>query len=150
MAESGPAGPGFSGPAAYGCPIFVRYWEADQQGVVYHSHYLVWCEIGRTDFIRRLGMPYADMERQGMRLAVAEATLRYHAGATYDDLVRVETTLVEARSRAIIFDYVIRHAERGQVLATARTTLVSIDRDGRTVSMRPEVRALLQQALEAA
>ena len=70
-----------------------RYAETDQMGIVYHSHYLVWCEVGRTDYIRRIGMPYAELEKQGMRLAVSDASLRFHAPARYDDLVRVETSV---------------------------------------------------------
>jgi acyl-CoA thioester hydrolase len=55
----------------------VRYAETDQMGVVYHANYLVWCEIGRTELMRELGYAYADIERGGIRLAVAEASLRY-------------------------------------------------------------------------
>jgi acyl-CoA thioester hydrolase len=119
-------------------------------GVVYHSHYLVWCEMGRTDYIRRLGVTYAQMEAEGMKLAVSEASLRYHAGAKYDDLIRVETTLTDVRSRSIGFDYVIRHSESGRQLVSARTSLISIDGSGRTVALRSDVRALLQQAGESA
>jgi acyl-CoA thioester hydrolase len=125
----------------------VRYAETDQMGVVYHSHYLVWCEIGRTDFIRSLGTSYADMERAGIRLAVADASLRYHAPARYDDVIRVETALTDVRSRAITFDYLIRNAETGERLVTARTTLVCIDRDGRPVALSPLVRETLQRAV---
>ena len=50
----------------------VRYSETDQMGVVYHAEYLVWCEVGRTDFIRGLGLPYAELERRG-RLQRASA-----------------------------------------------------------------------------
>src|SRR5215216_1852797 len=103
----------------------VRYAETDKMGVVYHANYLVWCEIGRTDYIRTLGMRYADMERQGVRLAVAEASMRSHAGARYDDMIRVETVLTEVRSRTITFDYVITNADTGAKLVTASTVLVS-------------------------
>ena len=51
----------------------VRYAETDQMGVVYHANYLVWCEMGRTDFIRQLGVPYAELERSGVSLAVNHA-----------------------------------------------------------------------------
>ena len=61
--------------------VRVRYAETDQMGVAYHANYLVWCEVGRTDFIRHLGVTYAEMERRGVRLAVADAHLRYHASA---------------------------------------------------------------------
>ena len=127
----------------------VRYAETDQMGVVYHSEYLVWCEIGRTEFIRSLGLPYAEMERRGVRLAVADASIRYHAPARYDDLVRVETTLSEVRSRAITFDYVIRHAESGARLATARTLLVSLDLGARPVPLSTELRELLRRGVAA-
>src|SRR5262249_34503258 len=59
----------------------VRYAETDQMGVVYHTNYLIWCEVGRTDFIRARGMSYADMERDGVGLAVSELTARFHSAA---------------------------------------------------------------------
>jgi len=124
----------------------VRYSETDQMGVVYHAEYLVWCEVGRTDFIRALGLPYAELERRGTALAVAEATIRYHAPARYDDLIHVETRLVEVRSRAITFDYLIRNAESRDRLATARTLLVSLDPSGRPIPMPAEIRTLLENA----
>jgi acyl-CoA thioester hydrolase len=125
----------------------VRYAETDQMGVVYHSNYLIWCEIGRTDYIRGLGTPYAELERNGVALAVSEASLRCHAPARYDDVVRVETSLTEVRSRTVTFDYVIAHAGTGARLATARTILVSLDRDGRVAALPPNVRAFLSNGV---
>ncbi|HUF27569.1 MAG TPA: thioesterase family protein [Gemmatimonadaceae bacterium] len=124
----------------------VRYAETDQMGVVYHANYLVWCEIGRTDFIRELGITYAAMERDGIMLAVADASLRFHAPARYDDPIRVETTIADVRSRAVTFDYVILNAGSGARLATARTTLVSLDRAGKLVPLPSPVRELLSAA----
>jgi acyl-CoA thioester hydrolase len=116
-------------------------------GVVYHAEYLVWCEVGRTDYIRALGMPYSDLERRGTVLAVAEASIRYHAPARYDDLIRVETRLTEVRSRAITFEYLIRNGATGERLATARTLLVSLDPSGKPVPMPSDVRALMERAI---
>ena len=121
----------------------VRYAETDQMGVVYYANYLIWCEIGRTEFIRGHGMSYAELERRGVFLAVSEASLRYHAPARYDDRIRVDTTLVQVRSRAIDFDYLIFNAESGERLATARTSLVSLDRHGRPTALPSEFRAAL-------
>ncbi|MBI1809322.1 MAG: acyl-CoA thioesterase [Gemmatimonadetes bacterium] len=126
----------------------VRYAETDQMGVVYHANYLVWCEIGRTDLIRRLGMSYADMEREGVMLAVSDVHLRLHASARYDDEVRVETRLVDARSRGVTFDYDITRRPDGARLATARITLVSIAAAGRPASMPAPIRAMLASAVE--
>lgn len=112
-------------------------------GVVYHAEYLAWCEMGRTEYIRSLGMSYADMERMGVPLAVAEATIRYHAPARYDDMIRVSTVLTRLGSRGLTFDYVIADAGSGQRLATASTTLVALDAAGKSATIPPDIRALL-------
>jgi acyl-CoA thioester hydrolase len=122
----------------------VRYAESDQMGVVYHTNYLVWCEVGRTELIRALtGMSYAQIEREGVALAVAEASIRYHGAARYDDLVRVRTTLVDSRSRTVTFDYLITQADTGERLASARTVLISLDDRGRPTAMPPAIRERL-------
>ena len=128
--------------------VRVRYAETDQMGVAYHANYLVWCEVGRTDFIRQLGVTYAEMERQGVRLAVADAQLRYHASARYDDIVRIETRLTATQSRSVTFGYeLIRVAAPGALngvrLASASTMLISISPEGRPVAMPSHFRELL-------
>lgn len=132
--------------------VRVRYAETDQMGVAYHANYLVWCEVGRTDFIRELGVTYAEMERRGVLLAVSEASLRFHASARYDDLVRIETRLTGVRSRMVAFDYELSRvaADGSEVtrLASARTELVSLGRAGRPVAMPTEFRTLLESAVE--
>ena len=125
----------------------VRYPETDQMGVVYHANYLHWCDIGRTEYLRARGATYADLERNGMLLAVSEANIRYHASARYDQIVRIETTLRDVRSRALTFDYSILHAESGTRLVTASTVLLSLDNGGRPVKLPLETRALLQRDL---
>lgn len=134
-------------PLTNATELRVRYAETDRMGVVYNANYLIWCEVGRVEFMRALGGSYAELEAQGYGLAVAEATVRYLAPARFDDLVRIETTLVGVRSRAVTFDYLILHAETGTRLATARTALVSIDGAGRPIAMPPEFRAKLEAAL---
>jgi len=112
----------------------VRYSETDQMGVVYHANYLIWCEMARTNLIRIRGRSYADLEREGLFLAVADASIRYHAPARYDDLVRTEAWVEEIRSRTVTFGYrVSRTTVSGdrQRLAMAKTTLVALDRDSR-------------------
>ncbi|HET7234047.1 MAG TPA: thioesterase family protein [Longimicrobium sp.] len=119
-----------------------RYAETDQMGVVYHANYLPWCEIGRTDLIRRVWRPYAELEAEGVMLAVTEVNLRYHASARYDDLIRVVTTVAQARSRGVVFEYQILRVEKdGSTtrLVSARTDLISIDRSGAPVRLPPEV-----------
>jgi acyl-CoA thioester hydrolase len=124
----------------------VRYAETDQMGVVYHANYLVWCEIGRTDLIRQLGVSYAELERGGVGLAVIDASIRYHTAARYDDLIRVRTTLTDVRSRTVTFEYRIEDATTGLRLASATTTLASLNREGKLVTLPAHVRTLMANA----
>jgi len=129
---------------AHDLELRVRYAETDQMGVVYHANYLVWCEMGRTDFIRRCGVSYAEMEQGGISLAVSELSARYHAAARYDQLIRVRTRLGEVRSRMISFDYLISNAVTEKRLVSAHTTLISLDRGGKPVALPAELRRLLR------
>lgn len=124
--------------------VRVRYAETDQMGVVYHSNYLIWCEVGRTDFLRQQGMSYSDMEKAGLGLTVSEFSVRLHASARYDDLVRVATTLTEVKSRLVTFEYLLTNATTGERLATARTSLVSISPQGRPIAMPAQIRGALE------
>lgn len=116
-------------PAEGEVRLRVRYAETDQMGVVYHANYLVWCEIGRTELMRQLGFAYAEVEAAGIRLAVAEASLRYGQAARYDDPILVRTRVSAAQSRTITFAYeVFREGGAEPVLlATATTKLIAID-----------------------
>ncbi|MFI5248428.1 MAG: acyl-CoA thioesterase [Gemmatimonadales bacterium] len=124
----------------------VRYAETDQMGVVYHANYLIWCEAGRTEYIRAAGTPYAQIERDGVALAVVDVTMRCHAPARYDEMIRVETSLTEVKSRTLTFDYVIKRAETGERLVSARTVLASIDSQGRITTFPSAVRERLERA----
>jgi acyl-CoA thioester hydrolase len=122
----------------------VRYAETDQMGVVYHANYLVWCEVARTEYLRVRGVTYRELEEQGVALAVVEARIRFHSSARYDDLVRVECWVRDAASRRVSFGYAVRLASSGELLATAQTALIALNRD-RAVARVPEhVRDLLE------
>ena len=125
----------------------VRYAETDQMGVVYHANYLIWCEVGRTDFIRALGTPYAEFEREGVSLAIAEVALRYHGSARYDDVIRVTTQLTHLRSRAMTFSYRITNSTSGQLLVSGTTGLVALAANGKPTTVPPHMRTLLHSAL---
>jgi acyl-CoA thioester hydrolase len=115
-----------------------RYAETDQMGIIHHANYLAWCEIGRTDLIRRLYKSYAEVEKEGVLLPVTDVSLRYHASARYDELVRVTTWVDQLRSRAVAFAYLVERVEAdgsATRLVTARTVLTPIGRDGRPCAL---------------
>ena len=127
----------------------VRYSETDQMGVAYHGHYLAWCEMARTEHMRRLGVRYRDLEGRGVRLAVSEAQVRYAKSARYDDPVRVTAWLTEVASRRIVFGYRLVRTDDGAELATASTALVSLDAGGKPARLPAEVLAQLETLVDA-
>jgi acyl-CoA thioester hydrolase len=127
----------------------VRYSETDQMGIAYHGHYLAWCEMARTEHMRRLGVRYRDLEDRGVRLAVSEAQVRFAKSARYDDPVRVTAWLTDVASRRIVFGYRIERTDDGAELATASTALVSVDASGRPSRLPAEVLAHLESLADA-
>lgn len=121
----------------------VRYAETDQMRVAYHTHYLVWCEVARTDHMRRRGVTYRELEGQGLRLAVVEASVRYRQPACYDDLLSVRCWAREVASRRVVFGYAIDRPADGLLLATAHTALITLDAAHRLSSMPDLVRSRL-------
>ena len=123
--------------------VRVRYGETDQMGVAYHAHYLVYCELARTEHMRRLGVRYRDLEERGFKLAVSEASLRYARPARYDDLLKVTAWLADVGSRRVVFRYRVER-DAGDLLCTAETALVSLDRDNRPTRMPDEVLQIMK------
>ncbi len=111
----------------------MRFAETDQMGVAHHSAYVVWLEAARVEWLRARGLSYREMEAGGVSLAVSGLELHYRASARFDDLLTVETTLTEARSRR--FKYVYRILRGDTLLATATTLHTPTDRQGRAVRL---------------
>ncbi|MCP1306170.1 MULTISPECIES: acyl-CoA thioesterase [Paenibacillus] len=126
----------------------VRYQETDQMGVVYHANYLNWFEVGRTEMIRELGMPYQALETRGLLLPVIEADLKFRSPARYDDLVTIDTKVVELTSLRIRFAYEIKRGE--ELLVTGGTQHVWLNQDWKPVRIDrevPDLYALLAKAM---
>ena len=116
--------------------IRVRYAETDQMGVVYYANYFVWFEIGRVELMRSLGFKYRELEEQDQCfLPVVEANCRYRAPARYDDVLTLETRVLNQRTSMIRFGYRLlrempnRTGEQGPaLLAEGETVHVVVDR----------------------
>lgn len=111
----------------------VRYSETDQMGTYYNSRVLEWFECGRTELIRVLGKPYAQWERQGVRLPLIEAHVEYLGKAGYDDLLRMTTTVRLAGKARLRFDVAIEHAADSQPVCRGYTVHAIVGRDGRPI-----------------
>mgnify|MGYP001049605885 CR=1 FL=1 len=106
--------------------IRVRYGETDQMGVVYHGNYALYLEMGRIEWLRKLGISYKKMEEAGIMLPVVSLNINYKKSVGYDDLINVKTQLKNTPTAKIEFEYEITN-EAGEILTTAETTLVFID-----------------------
>lgn len=140
------------GPQWTRTPLRVRYPETDRMGVVYHAHYLVWFELGRTELMRQRGCAYADLEnRDGIFFPVVETTVRYHLSARYDDELVVCTRLDHVGGASVRFDYrLLRPAPQGAgpTLASGYTVHAAVGREGRLCRLPEVLRERLRRSME--
>jgi acyl-CoA thioester hydrolase len=120
--------------SAHTVSIRVRYAETDQMGVVYYANFFIWFELGRIELMRSLGFTYKDLEQQEKCfLPVVEANCRYRSPARYDELLTLETRVLNLRTSVVRFGYrLLRAAEQGSsaapvLLAEGETVHVVVD-----------------------
>src|SRR5205823_752435 len=109
----------------------VRYAETDQMAIAHHANYIVWFEIGRTDFCRAAGFPYKEIEERGLILVVTEVVCRYRAPYRYDDEVVIRTSIAEAASRRMKFAYELLDGAGERLHATGMSSHVWVSRETR-------------------
>lgn len=112
--------------------------------VVYHTHYLVWFEIGRTELMRELGCDYGSLEdANGIYFPLREVGARYHAPARYDDVLDVHTVLSSVGGASVRFDYKVLRRRESRLLVTGFTQHAAVGAEGRPRRLPPEVRRRL-------
>jgi acyl-CoA thioester hydrolase len=93
--------------------VRVRYPEVDRMNVVHHSNHPIWFEIGRTELMRDLGIPYSGLEAENLFMPVIELGVRYHGSVRYDEEVEIESFIEELKGARIRFGYrIVRPADR--------------------------------------
>ncbi|HLV41732.1 MAG TPA: thioesterase family protein [Brumimicrobium sp.] len=110
----------------------VRYSETDQMGYCYYGNYAQYFEVGRVEALRELGMSYKIVEEKGYMLPVSSYNVKYISPAYYDDLLTITTKIIDLKGVRLYFSYDITN-EKGQLVSTADTTLVFVDKK----TMRP-------------
>jgi len=116
--------------------VRVRYAETDKMGIVHHSNYLVWFELGRSEFCRSRGFSYLEMEeKENALMVVAEVYCRYKSPAHYEDVLTVRTSVAEIRSRSLRFIYEIYRDTDQKLLAEGETLHVVTDKNKKVRSL---------------
>ena len=121
----------------YNSKIRVRYGETDQMGIVYHGNYAQYLEIGRIEWLRSLGISYKEMEDKGVILPVVSLSLKFKKSAVYDEVINVRTQLNKTPTALLDFDYKITN-EKGELLSTANTVLVFVDKSTKRPTRCPQ------------
>ncbi len=128
---------------AHTTEIKVRYAETDKMGIVYYANYLVWFEVGRTEYLLAQGLDYVDVEKEGLYMAVVEARCVYKSPARYGDILIVETWPQKVKNSSLEFGYRIVRAKDRKLLAEGMTAHVLIDKDIRPRKIPEKIRELL-------
>jgi acyl-CoA thioester hydrolase len=109
----------------------VRYSETDQMGTFYNSRALEWFEVARTELMRSIGLPYAQMEQRGALLPLVEAHVKYQGRARYDDALRIDTSVAMEGKASLRFEYRIVHAQSAAAVASGYTVHAITDPTGK-------------------
>jgi acyl-CoA thioester hydrolase len=127
----------------------VRYAETDKMGVVYHSNFIVWFEVGRVELLRALGFSYRDMEREDdCHIAVVDVRCRYKAPARYDDEILIRTRLKNMRDSLLHFTYELVRATDGTLLAEGETTHIVVNANFEKTALPEKYRAAFEKSMK--
>ena len=127
--------------------IRVIYADTDAMGIVYHTNYIKWFEVGRNEYLRELGYPYARLESEKIWLPVAGVECSYKAPAKYDDLLEISAWVSELKAATVVIHYEIRKKETGELLVTGSTRHAVTDNKLKPVRLKthnPELYNLME------
>lgn len=117
----------------------VRYKDTDQMGLVYYANYFVWFEVGRSEFLRSLGMSYKSLEQSEIFLPVIEAYCEYKFPARYDDELKVVAALKMLQEVRLGFQYdIFKTGEEDTLLASGETIHAFVNQKGRPLVLRKQ------------
>lgn len=122
--------------------IRVIYADTDAMGVVYHTNYIKWFEVGRCELLRSIGYPYAKLEEAGLLLPVAECGCKYKLPAVYDDLLEITARIADMKGATVTLEYEIRRQSSRELLVTGFTKHAVTDPQFKPVRLRDRNRGL--------
>lgn len=115
----------------------VRYKDTDQMGIMHHSNYIVIYEMARTEWLREMGLPYAEFERRGIMSPIIEVKAKYRYSAFYDEVLTVKLTMEELPAARLVIGSEV-YNEQGKLINTGEVTLGFMHADTRRPCRAPE------------
>lgn len=129
--------------------VIVRYAETDRMGIVHHSVYPIWYELARTDFIKKIGMTYSNMEKKGIMTPLVELTSRYIKPANYEDELDIKVRVSKISPARIIFAYEVYHDK--ELINTGTTMHAWTGKDLKPLNLKkvnPEIYRKIEATME--
>jgi acyl-CoA thioester hydrolase len=121
----------------------IRYQETDQMGIVYYANFFVYFEMGRTEFLRNLGLPYAELEKEQIYFPVTETYCRYRSPAHYDDVLIIQSWVSELKHATVKFSYKIVREGDNNLIAEGFAKLACLNASRKPTSVPEKLRKLL-------
>lgn len=128
--------------------IRVIYADTDAMGIVYHTNYLKWFEIGRTELMRKMGVIYAKLEADGYNLPLTEVRCHYLAPARYDDIILIETKIGYFRRANVKFEYIIWNEKKDNILVEGYSVHAFTNNRGKMVKPPKEIAEKFKESME--
>lgn len=128
-----------------------QYYETDRMGIIHHSNYIRWFEEARIDLMEQAGMPYANLEREGIMGAVVEARCQYRGMVRFGDTVQIQAELVKYNGAAMTLRYEIRNRSTMELCCEGETKHCFLDKNMKLVSLKkanPEYHQLFLSLME--
>lgn len=116
--------------------IEVRYAETDQMGIAHHSSYPIWFEVARTEFIKKVGISYTDVEKQGVITPLTGLECKYKKAAFYEDQLQIHVTLTRLTPVRLEFSYKVTRED--ELIATGKTSHGMVGKDMKPVNVKKE------------
>lgn len=126
-----------------------QYYETDMMGVIHHSNYIRWFEEARVDLLGKLGMPYKDMEDQGIIIPVLSASAEYKSMVRYGDTVYITPKLTSLTAVRMTMEYQVTDKVSGELRTVGSTSHAFLNRSLKPVALKKAHRAIYDMLLEA-
>ena len=127
----------------------VRFVETDMMGVVHHSNYFRWFEMGRVEYLRQAGILLTELMADGIVFPITHVDCQYKASAKFDDRIRIESTLEDVSPVKMVFTYRIVKEVDETLLAAGSTQNVFTDNNGKIIRLSSKYYSKLQISCES-
>lgn len=128
--------------------IVVRYAETDRMGIVHHSVYPIWYEAARTEAIKKIGMSYSNLEKNGIMTPLVELNCRYISPAEYEDVLRIEVEISKLTPARVVFNYKVYKVGAEKPINTGSTTHAWVGKDLKPINLKKQYPDIFEKVSE--